>query len=155
MSLLSEATEIDPNSPIVTDELIQQSQGEFSKRSWVEIEEGLLGEYSADTVRNIKAALIAFQPKFSLRQFAVRIERMRQTDPRFRHAFRSESEIVSVIESLYRLGAIGNIYFVKEKGRTVPRNHWMFRDFYDPLLDKDFEVHESLRKELQLPFRNN
>lgn len=155
VSLLSEATEVDPLSSKVTDELIQQAQGEFSKRSWVEIEEGLLGEYTADTVRNIKAILIAFQPKFSLGQFQRRVEQKRQTDPRFRQAFRTEAETVSVIESLYRLGAIGNIYFVNERGRSVPRNHWMFRDFYDAILDKEFEVHESLRKELQLPFRNN
>jgi len=57
-----------------------------------------------------------------------------------------------MITSLYRVGAIGNLYFVGSAKKEI-RFGWIFRDNYDPLYDKKFMVHESLRKFLQLSFR--
>jgi len=154
VSLLSEAKGVAPRSDTISDDALKQAQAEFSKRAWTEIEEGLLGEYTSEKVKSIKSILTGYRPKFSVQDLTKRISILGSTDPRVRKAFPVDDDIIKMVESLYRLGAIGNIYFAKERGQQTLRNHWMFRDYYEPLIDKPFEVHESLRKELQLPFRN-
>lgn len=152
VSLLSEAKGISPKAIFISEDALKQAQAQFSKRAWTEIEEGLLGEYNSEKVRAIKAILTGYKPKFTLDEFVNRTNTLSKSDPRVRMNFRLEDDIIKILESLYRLGAIGNSYSSKVKGVNKLRHYWMFRDYYEPLLDKPFEVHESIRKELQLLF---
>lgn len=152
VSLLSLAKEADGGQHQITFEAIQFAQAEFSKRAWTEIEEGLSGEYSAEQVRATKSLLTGFRSTFSLEQFRDRIILLAKSDPRVRRSFQGGDDAPQLMESLYRLGAIGNLYTVTERGQRRRKNHCMFRDYYEALLDKPFEIHESLRKELQLSF---
>jgi hypothetical protein len=152
VTLLGIAKKKIPEARSITHEALEQSQPEFSQRCWTEIEEGLLGEFSSNEVRAIKTLFVGFLPKFSPMQFERRVEDLSRTDERVRTFYKSHPNTLGILEIMYRLGAIGNFYFVTEKRRSFPRNRWVFRDLYEPVPGKDFEVHESLRKELQLPF---
>lgn len=152
VSLLGIAKRKVGDADTITKEVLEQSQSEFSQRSWTEIEEGLLGEFSSNEVRAIKDLLMGFRAKFHPNEFLDRLEDLASSDARIRDLRKSHPNGLDILDVLYRLGAIGNAYKIRERNRSVIRNRWVFRDHYELIPGKAFEVHESLRKELQLPF---
>lgn len=154
VNLLTLATERRPEDTRISSETIDQVQLEFSRRTWREIEEELSGEYSGDDIGAIKSILTGFDSIFNIDRLQSRINHVANYEQRVR-AFSSKYSASHLINSLYRVGAIGNHYHIgsKSKKREV-RFGWIFRDNYDPLFDRDFMVHESLRKMLQLSFRD-
>lgn len=152
ISLLSESKIIEPDALSITEDAIQQAQDQFSKRIWTEIEEGLLGEFEAGFVKATKSLLVGFKPRFSIQNLIERKTKLASADLRIRSAFPTDHTVVEAIEALYRLGAVGNNFNLDEKGAKRNRQHWMYRDNYEPLIDKPFVIHESLRKELQISF---
>lgn len=155
VSLLSQVKGISPEDYALTEDSFNQAQAEFSKRTWTEVEEGLLGEFDADRVSAIKSILSTFKPIFNINDIRNRVRDLSKSNSRVRKSFNSDDSISEMLEYLYRLGAVGNFYHETEGQRRVVKNRWMFRDYYEPLMDKPFEVHESIRKELQLSFRNS
>lgn len=151
VNMLTLARDLRPDDHSISFSSIDQVQLEFSKRTWREIEEELSGEYSSDEVAAIKSTLIGFASEFDIPKLQKRIDHLSKFDPNV-HSFSSKYKAFDMITSLYRVGAIGNLYFVGSAKKEI-RFGWIFRDNYDPLYDKKFMVHESLRKFLQLSFR--
>lgn len=154
VTLLSLAKNYQPNAYIISSEAIDEIQLEFSRKTWREIEEELAGEYSGDQVGEIKSILTGYKSRFNVNELCDRINKLSFIDSRVKIGFPNQSDVVKLIESLYRVGAIGNRYFVKGPVKQEIRYGWIFRDSYEPLLDKEFLIHESLIKNLQLTFAN-
>lgn len=156
VSLLSLAQTYRPTEARITFEAIDESQLEFSKRSWREVEEELLGEYTPDKVRAIKALLTGFEYAFPIRTFLGRLHTLGAIDRSVSKAIPTDEDAVDAIKTLYRIGALGNRYYVTGRdGKREMRFGWVFRDNNEPVIDREFVVHESLRKTLQLSFRDD
>ena len=152
VNLLNLAKDYDRNAGAFNESSLDEAQAEFSKRTWREIEEELLGQYSSLEVKSIKSILSAFQTRFDFGQIELRISNLARIDTRLLY-FGNKGALVELLESLYRVGAIGNDFELKESGRkTNHRYRWAFRENPDPALDRRFVIHESIRKELQLSF---
>lgn len=154
VTLLSLAKNYQPKSLTISTDAIEEVQLEFSRKTWREIEEELSGEYSSDQVGAIKSILTGYRSRFHINDLQDRINELSRIDSRVKAGFSKESDVVKLIQSLYRVGAIGNRYFVQGPVKEEIRFGWIFRDSYEPLLDKEFLIHESLIKNLQLTFAN-
>ncbi|MFA5970434.1 MAG: hypothetical protein WC816_14465 [Sphingomonas sp.] len=155
VNLLSLAQAYKPNDYEISFEAIDESQSEFSKRSWREVEEELLGEYTSDRVRAIKALLTGFKHTFMVKSLIDRLNKLGAIDTSITKAISTEENLVEIVKTLYRVGALGNRYYVTGRGNKKElRFGWIFRDNQDPVIDREFIVHESLRKTLQLSFRD-
>jgi DNA polymerase III delta prime subunit len=153
VSLLNLARDIEPEANVFSSNAFEEAQAEFSKKTWREIEEELLGEYSVEEVKSIKSILSAFQSKFDFANIEERVIKLYQIDSRLK-PFLLRERLVLLIESLYRVGALGNDFEIQTSGRSSHRYRWAFRENSEPALDKQFVVHESIRKELQLTFED-
>lgn len=127
----------------------KDTQLRFSQGVWREIEEELQAVYSPAEVQAVKAILSGFKIRFKFQDIAPRITAVSQSASIVRGKFQSEGDLNQLINILYRSGAIGNLFSVGGS----QRDRWIFRGYPEPLLDKDFVVHESLRKSLQLEER--
>lgn len=152
VSFLSLAREYDPDAVIVEFDAMDQTQIEFSSLVWREMEEELLGIYKPVDVSAIKAVLTGFQARFSVGELDKRVNQLGQVDVSVRNSLGSRESAGRLLKDLYRIGAVGNQYFVKGGFRKEARDRWVFRDMPEPALERDFVVHESLRKVLQLSF---
>jgi hypothetical protein len=139
----------------ITFNAIDESQAEFSKRSWREVEEELSGEFPADTVRAVKALLTGFESNFAIQTLFGRLRSLGAIDKSVLKAIPTEDSLISIVKTLYRIGALGNRYYVKGyDGKKELRFGWVFRDNNEAVMDREFIVHESLRKTLQISFRD-
>lgn len=154
VTMLSLAKNYQGEAKAISINAIEQVQFEFSRKTWREIEEELSGEYSGDQVIAIKSILTGYKSEFTLEDIKTRIAELSIYNNRVRDYFKGETAIINLIIALYKVGAIGNKYSVDGPVKSEIRFGWIFRDSYDPLLDKLFIVHESLKKYLQLPFSN-
>ncbi len=153
VSLLSLSQKYRPDDHTITFDAIDESQAEFSRRTWREVEEELLGEYTPDRVAAIKSLLTGFKSHFAIQALFGRLKTLSGIDRTVAKAIPTEDALVDVVKTLYRIGAIGNRYYVtNRRGKKEWRFNWIFRDNSDPVMDREFIVHESLRKQLQLPF---
>lgn len=154
VNLLYLAQKYKPDASTITFDAIDESQSEFSKRAWREVEEELLGEYASDKVKAIKSLLTGFKSNFQIEALFERLRKVGNIDQTVTLAIKNEEDVVRLIKSLYRIGAVGNRYHVSGRdGQRELRYGWIFRDNQDPVIDREFVVHESLRKTLQLSFR--
>ena len=156
VSLLSLAQNYKPDSSNIDFEAIDESQLEFSKRAWREVEEELLGEFTPDKVKAIKALLTGFEATFVVGALIGRLRAVANIDKSVGKAIPTDDDLVGIVKTLYRIGALGNRYYVRSKdGKKELRYGWIFRDNQEPVIDRQFIVHESLRKTLQISFRNS
>lgn len=132
----------------------EDSTDAFSASVWREVEEELRGRYSAEHVANLKAILTGFKVRFSLMELEDRIAKLGSYDARLTNGFRSRIEVVEALRALFRVGAVGNQFFVEGKNGRERRDRWSFREAVEPAIDTTFVVHEALRKTFQLPFNN-
>lgn len=153
VSRLNLAKNYEPNSSRFSTEAFRETSIDFSQTVWREIEEELLGRYSAKHVSNLKALLTAFKPRFKIGELEHRVTQLEKIDPSLSEGFRTRKDVVEVCRVLYRVGALGNLFDVEnEEGQKLKRDRWSFRDMGEPTMDAHFIVHESLRKVFQLPF---
>lgn len=156
VNLLNLAKEYDFNSHSFSIDALDEAQAQFSKRTWREIEEELLGQYSGQEVSAIKSILSAYRERFNISELENRIKTLSNIDGRVGF-FCQRPNLIMLLESLYRVGAIGNDYELSRSRRRNGNDHryrWAFRENPEPAFDKNFVVHESIRKELQLSFRD-
>lgn len=128
----------------------EDSHIEFSNGVWKEVEDEIRVIYKPEITRAIKQVLSGWQSRFELYEFERRIESANHIPSGARNLLRRADEVKTLIETLYRTGAIGNFFYVESGGRRQPRDRWIFRGYTEPLFDKEFVVHESVRKALQL-----
>jgi len=134
---------------LISDDFSDSAQT-FSSDVWSEIEEDLLSSYTPMQVSCIKSILSGFQVKFNLSSLKERIERLSRIDVNISTNIRGCIDAAKIAYDLYRVGAIGNVYRLDSENRHEGRDRWVFRNYLEPLLDKDFIIHESLRKNFQL-----
>ncbi|MBA16745.1 MAG: hypothetical protein CMN73_10380 [Sphingomonas sp.] len=130
----------------------EESQLDFSIGVWKEIEDELRAVYEPAVARAVKSFLSGFQSRFYLNELETRIMKSTHVASGIRNQFAPKEAIVRLLEILYRSGAIGNTFLVEARGKREARDRWSFRGYSEPLFDKQFVIHESLRKALQLPF---
>jgi hypothetical protein len=153
VNMLSLSQSYRPDTYVITFDAIDESQAEFSRRTWREVEEELLGEFTPDTVSAIKSLLTGFESHFAIQTLKGRLRTLSAIDRTVAKAIPTEEALVGIVKTLYRVGALGNRYYVtNRRGKREWRFNWIFRDNSDPVMDREFVVHESLRKQLQLPF---
>jgi hypothetical protein len=61
--------------------------------------------------------------------------------------FSPSNDAEEKIQLLYRVGLIGNTFYTEDTRQ--PRQTWANRGYYNPSLDKNFVVHQSVQKVLQ------
>ncbi len=82
---------------------------------------------------------------FNRESLQSRILKMSNKDKNVRK-IRDEIGVDNVLRLLFRIGMIGNQFDIEETGQS--RQVWGFRGANDPLLDKRFVIHQSVRKVL-------
>nr|WP_166486316.1 ATP-binding cassette domain-containing protein [Cereibacter sphaeroides] len=91
------------------------------------------------------ALLRAHKPVFGMPDFRKRMSVLNQAMGERR--FDPAKDAVKLIQTLYRVGIIGNTFFSEEGNH--PRQTWANRGYFNPSLDKNFVVHPSVQKVLQ------
>lgn len=154
ISRLNLAKKHAPTADKFSREAFEQTSTDFAQTVWREIEEELLGRYSAQEVSNIKSIFTGFKPYFKIHELEKRIELLGSVDFTLAQGFQTRQQVVNVCRALYRLGALGNQFFVQSPGRSKKetRDRWSFREMTDPVINETFIVHESLRKVFQMTF---
>ena len=122
----------------------------FSKDVWAEMEEDLGSTYSPEKISSIKKILSGFRARFSVYDMESRIEHLSRIDDVFKRSIGRHLSHIDILGDLYRIGALGNSYFIWRSGKKLPRDRWVFRGYDEPLFDQDFVIHESLLKNFQL-----
>lgn len=152
VSRLNLAKAYDPQAEFISFEAFDETSTTFSNSVWREVEEELLVNYTPDQVRNLKSLLSGFRIEFTVEEFEGRINQLSMYQPSVRQGFRTRGDVTAVMISLYRIGALGNRFMTRTKGKIETRDRWAFREYSEPAIDEAFVVHESLRKAFQLGF---
>mgnify|MGYP005989758463 FL=1 len=85
------------------------------------------------------------KPIFSLSEFRTRMDQYNKTIGK--KIFSPSNDAEEKIQLLYRVGLIGNTFYTEDTRQ--PRQTWANRGYYNPSLDKNFVVHQSVQKVLQ------
>jgi hypothetical protein len=129
-----------------------QSRMEFSSQTWAETTEELLAINEPAEISFIRRCLSNFRKSFYLAEFARRLQQLAETD-RAGRLLLSRRDPVRVLEDLYRVGVVGNVYRVGGRGAAEWRNRWIFRGNDFILEEEQFEVHRSLWNYLSIATR--
>lgn len=152
VSRLNLAKSHDAESQFFSANSLDETNSKFSSSVWREMEEELLVIYSPRQVQNLKSLLTGFRISFKVHDFEARVQNLSRIDPGVSDGFRTRSDVVAALTSLYRIGALGNRFTTMQGNKSVTRDRWVFREYDAPTLDERFVVHESLRKVLQLGY---
>lgn len=142
----------DAESHFFSADALEETNSKFSSSVWREMEEEMLVIYSPKQVQKLKSLLTGFKISFKVQDFESRVQNLSQIDPSVADGFRTRSDIVSALTSMYRIGALGNRFTTMQGKKRVTRDRWVFREYDAPTIDENFVVHESLRKVLQLGY---
>ena len=112
VSRLNLAKAHDPHAIDFSFESFDDTSTDFSQTVWREVEEELLGRYTAKQVSNIKAFLTGFKANFKVFEFENRVRHLGRIDPTLEDGFESKAHVVEACKVLYRLGALGNSFRV-------------------------------------------
>lgn len=93
----------------------------------------------------ITALLRGYPYSFNREEFLRRISTIGERDAKLKKFFQ-EMGVDNLLRLLFRIGLIGNQFELSQGGAV--RQAWAFRGNADPLLDKRFVVHSSVRKVL-------
>lgn len=143
---LSLAQKLFPNETKFTNEVLHDTEIEYSTKLWDEVRYELSATYSEEEINAIEVVLSGGPTTFELHHIEKRFddsERYYQTIGQLLQR-RSVREILS---DLYRLGAIGNNFRTGASGSDI-RNRWSFRGDPNLLPDKRMIIHQALQKRL-------
>ncbi len=115
--LLSTISEQAPETQIVNSEVLKQVETTFANEMWREVEEELRTSYNASSVRSIKSALRGLKTRTTLANIESHITKYCQKDDEARSILGTKSSIKNLLETLYRIGAIGT-QFTGRTGKT-------------------------------------
>jgi hypothetical protein len=148
--LLSTISEQTPDTQKVTSDTLKQVEMTFANEMWREVEEELRTSYDAESVRAIKSSLRGLKIRTNLQNIESHITKYCQQDDKARSILGSKSSIRKLLDTLYRVGAIGTQFTGKSGNNDVVRDAWAFRHSYEPQFGGAILFHKSLRKALQL-----
>jgi hypothetical protein len=148
--LMSTISEQVPDAEKVNSEILKQVETTFANEMWREVEEELRTSYDAESVRTIKSSLRGIKIRTNIQNLENHIIKYCQQDDVARSILGSRPKIRNLLESLYRVGAIGTQFTGKNGNSEVVRDAWVFRHSYEPQFGGAILFHKSLRKALQL-----
>lgn len=96
-----------------------------------------------DQKEAITSLLRGYPYSFNRDDFLLRIATVGARDAKVKSFFQGIG-VDGLLRLLFRIGLIGNQFYLTEGGPV--RQVWAFRGSTDPLLDKRFVVHSSVRK---------
>ncbi len=108
-------------------------------------------EISASFDEPSKSAILAlFRGKsyaFTIDDLQMRLRTLAENNRHARNLL-NDFGIIELIRLLFRVGMIGNQYYRDDGDPSTVRDNWGFRGKADPILDRRFVLHQSVRKAL-------
>lgn len=135
-----------PHADKFSEQILQETEIEYSSKLWDEIKYELSATYADEEIEIIELVLSGTKVGFDLDEMKERFDRAEQ---RFSKAkgLLSRRTVSDILADLYRLGAVGNTFRVGSTGTQI-RNRWSFRGDPSLLPDKRMTLHPALAKRL-------
>ncbi len=149
---LNYARSINSSSNHFNQDMFTESSLAFSTAMWREISEQLLQNFPRNEVANLKSILTGWRPSFYLDEVLKRAVTLNTSVPGSMEGFRTKGQIFEKFALLYEAGAVGNRFYDDADDGPFKHDRWHFRGYREPLFDRRFAIHGSLRKMLQIPF---
>lgn len=135
-----------PNELSFTDDVLLETETEYSSKLWDEVRYELSATYSDTEINNIEAVLSGASAQFEPHQIEARFRNHANGNTNLTSLL-ARRTVPEILSDLYRIGAIGNVFRVGSSGTDI-RNRWLFRGDPTLLPDKRMELHPALRKRL-------
>lgn len=148
--LLSAISKYVPNSSMITSSVVSDVEPSFSQEMWREVEEELRTSYDPQEAAAVKRSLRGLTQWMTVSKFEDHVLRLGSSDDQIKQCLGTRDKMMKLLNTLYRVGAVGTHFTVFEGGRRWPRDGWVFRHNYEPHFEGNFVFHSSLRKALQL-----
>jgi hypothetical protein len=121
---------------------------DYSQQSWREMTEELQAHYSKEELEALQSLLTGFKGLFFLADLEGRLVEQAKHASKVRKL--AERGVVELVQDLFRVGIIGNVYQVNTTRTKRSRNRWAFRGEAQVLLDKRLAIHRGLRDALSI-----
>lgn len=145
---LNIAQRLFPNDLTFSDEVLRETESEYSNKLWDEVRYELSAIYSDTEVDALEQVISGGASSFDLGQIEERFRVRAEASPTLWKLLERRS-VREILADLYRLGAIGNSFRVGATG-TDFRNRWSFRGDPTLLADKRMVIHPALLKRLSV-----
>jgi hypothetical protein len=143
---LSIAQKLFPNRQSFAQDILEQTEIEYSSKLWEEIRYELSATYSSEEINAIEMVLSGGRTAFDLEQIDERFDKARKYSSTLQGLLPRRS-VREIMADLYRLGAVGNSFRAGSTGTDI-RNRWSFRGDQNLLPDKRMVIHPALNKRL-------
>lgn len=145
---LNIAQKLFPNASKFSDEVLRQTESEYSNKLWDEVRYELSAIYSDSEVDSVEDVLSGGAASFEIVQMENTFQQKARLSLTLKNLLARRS-VREILADLYRLGAIGNSFRVGSTG-TDFRNRWSFRGDPTLLADKRMVIHPALLKRLSV-----
>ena len=135
-----------PGEETFTEQVLLDTEGEYSSQMWDEITYELSAKYSDEDIQVIEMLLSGSSVTFDLADIESKSNRLMLQSESIKKLL-SRFGVIDILQDLYRLGAIGNYFRVGSSGADI-RNRWAFRGDPTLLPDKRMTINPSLEKRL-------
>lgn len=143
---LSIAQKLFPNETSFTENVLYETEMEYSSKLWDEIRYELSAMYSDNEVDAIESVLSGGAAAFDISEMESRFYRSAKHSQTLQKILDRRS-VREILADLYRLGAIGNSFRAGSTGTDI-RNRWAFRGDPTLLAEKRMVIHTALLKRL-------
>jgi hypothetical protein len=129
-----------------TEQILRDSEKEYSSKLWEEIRYELSASYSSSEIDAMEMGISGGSVVFDLPSISLKFERAQEFSQNIK-TLMSKHGIAQVLSDLYRLGAIGNRYRSGTSGSDL-KQRWAFRGDIGLMLDQQMTIHPGLIKRL-------
>lgn len=143
---LSLAQKLFPSEEAFSQEVLFNTENEYSAKLWDEIRYELSAAYAEGEIDIIESVLSGGARSFDLETVTERFTLSADRSPSVALLLARKS-VVDILNDLYRLGAIGNAFRAGTSASDM-KNRWAFRGDSNLLVDKRMEIHAALIKRL-------
>lgn len=135
-----------PSEITFSNDILINTESEYSKKMWAEIAYELSASYSHEEIQAIEMLISGSADKFLLHHLEARSEILCKQSESMRR-LGARAGLIDILQDLYRLGAIGN-YFREGSSGADMRNRWAFRGDPTLLPNKQMTINHCLHKRL-------
>lgn len=143
---LSLAQKLFPNETKFSENILHETEIEYSSKLWDEVRYELGATYSDTEVDALEMVIAGGSSMFDLSDIEHRFSHAENTSPTIKTLL-IRRNVREILNDLYRLGAIGNSYRVGTSSADI-RFRWAFRGDPNLLVDKRMLIHPALVKRL-------
>ena len=145
---LSIAQKLFPQESCFSENVLHETEIDYSTKLWDEVRYELSAIYSDAEVDAIEAAIAGGSASFDLQQMSGRFVNA-SSSSQVMTALLARRSVREILVDLYRLGAIGNSFRVGTTGNQF-KNRWSFRAEPTLLAEKRMVIHPALLKRLSV-----